>query len=45
MKKIAFIFAMSALALFLANTADYPSAKEKRTDNLHEVTYSVSDCL
>lgn len=45
MKKFVFVLAVSAFSLFLASTAGFSPAKEKLTDNLHEVTYSVSDCL
>lgn len=45
MKKLTFLFAVSAFVLIMSATAGFADVKTNLTDNLQEVTYSVSDCL
>ncbi len=46
MKKVLFVFVIAA-SMLMTGTPNNPfaHAKEKLTDKLHAVSYSVSDCL
>lgn len=46
MKKVLFVFAITATMLMIGTPNNpFARAKVKLTENLHVVTYSVSDCL